>query len=394
MRIAHVVPSYLPAVRYGGPIFSVHALCRELSARGHEVEVFTTNLDGAGVSAVPLDKPLSVDGVKVRYFFADVSRRLSWSPSMARALKRELPRLDAVHIHTIFLWPTWAAARIATRHGLPYVLSPRGMLVKDLIQRRSRLAKSVWIKLIERRNLERASAIHVTSEIETAELQRFNWHLPQVTAIPNGVDVLQPATAAEPSDDIKQVMAEQPLALFLGRISWKKGLDRLLHALARTTTARLAIVGPDDEHLVLKLAQLSEQLQIRDRVSFIPRVVRGSDKDHLFAAARVFVLPSYSENMGNVVLEAMQRGVPVITTPEVGAAEIVREAGSGLVVDGEPEALGSTIERLIKNRALAESMGAAGKRHVTEHYTWAQIAARMEQLYARIIGEGARRRRA
>jgi glycosyltransferase involved in cell wall biosynthesis len=373
-------------MRYGGPIFSVHALCRELSARGHDIEVFTTNTDGAGVSAVPLDEPLSLDGVKVRYFSADVSRRLSWSPSMARALKRELPRADAVHIHTVFLWPTWAAARLAARQRVPYVLSPRGMLVKDMIKQRSRVAKSAWIKLIERNNAERASAIHVTSETEAAELRRFNWRLRQFVSIPNGVDALSLGTAGEPSEDIKRIMGEQPLVLFLGRISWKKGLDRLMHALARTTTARLAIVGPDDEHLVPKLVVLAEEMQLQGRVSFIPRMVTGNDKEHLFAAARVFALPSYSENMGNTVLEAMQRGVPVVTTPEVGAAEIVREAGGGIVVDGEPEALGSAIERLVGNRALAESMGAAGNRHVIAHYTWPQIAARMEQVYARIVG--------
>src|SRR2546421_472681 len=107
MRILQVVPTYYPAVRYGGPIFAVHGLCR---------------------------------------------------------------------------------ARAARNVGIPYVLSPRGMLVKDLIARRSRLAKSAWIRLIERANVEQATAIHLTSQLEAAELARFGWRLPRLAVIPNATD--------------------------------------------------------------------------------------------------------------------------------------------------------------------------------------------------------------
>jgi len=65
MRILHVVPSYLPAVRYGGPIFAVHGLCRALAARGHKLHVFTTNIDGPGITATPVATPVDLDGVQV-----------------------------------------------------------------------------------------------------------------------------------------------------------------------------------------------------------------------------------------------------------------------------------------------------------------------------------------
>ena len=150
MRFLHVVPTYLPAVRYGGPIHSVHGLCAALAARGHDVHVFTTNVDGPRDSDVPLDRPVTMDGVNVRYFPSTRMRRLYWSPPMARALQAELSGFDVVHLHSVFLWPTWGAARSARRHAVPYVLSPRGMMVKDLIQRKSRWLKRAWIGLIER----------------------------------------------------------------------------------------------------------------------------------------------------------------------------------------------------------------------------------------------------
>jgi glycosyltransferase involved in cell wall biosynthesis len=203
MRILHVVPTYLPAVRYGGPIFAVHGLCRALASRGHEIEVVTTNINGSGKSEVPVGVPVWMDGVQIRYFSSNFLRRLSWAPSLARALKLEVSGFDVVHLHSVFLWPTWAAGRLARRADVPYLVSPRGMLVKDLIERRSNIVKVAWINLIEKSNLERASAIHVTSELEGAELMRFNWKLPQVVMIANGVEEVEGDTKAESSPDVE-----------------------------------------------------------------------------------------------------------------------------------------------------------------------------------------------
>jgi len=353
------------------------------------VEVFTTSVDGAEDSPVPLGIPVLLDGVYVTYFPSKALRRLFWSPPLARALNGEVASCDVVHLHSVFLWPTWAAARLARKKSVPYLVSPRGMLVEELIQRRSRIVKSLWIKVIERKNLEKASAIHVTSGIEAEELRRFAWRFPPIEIIPNGVDELVSYARSEVSADVEEIAALQPLVLFLGRISWKKGLDRLLNAFALTSVPKLAIVGPDDEGLVPRLAQQARDLQIADRVRFLPRSVLGADKEHLYASARVFVLPSYSENFGNTVLEAMQRGLPVIATPEVGAAEIVIEAKAGLVVRGDAEPLSVAIDQLTETDALAASMGAAGRNHVTEHYGWSRVAAQMEGLYANLARSAA-----
>jgi glycosyltransferase involved in cell wall biosynthesis len=380
MRILHVIPSYLPAVRYGGPIFATHGLCKALAARGHEVQVLTTNIDGPGNSPVPIALPVNLEGVQIRYFPCPLLRRLYWAPALGRALDSEIGKFDIVHLHSVFLWPTWAAARAARKAGVPYVLSPRGMLVRELIRRRSRLAKSAWISLIEKSNIERSAAIHLTSELEASELERFGWRFPRLAVIPNGIDEPLPA-AGEISGEIDAITAAQPLVLFLGRLSWKKGLDRLLRAFARSRTGKLAIVGTDDEGLAPQLEKLATDLRIADRVCVLARTVIGSEKERLFAAAKLFVLSSYSENFGNTVLEAMRRRVPVVVTPEVGAAEIVRQSAGGIVAQGDAEAFGAAIGYLLDNPNLARSMGEAGQRHAITHYTWAGISARMEELY-------------
>jgi glycosyltransferase involved in cell wall biosynthesis len=382
MRILHVVPTYLPATRYGGPIVAVHSLCRALAARGHTVEVFTTSIDGPVDTAVRYDRPVMLDGVKVRYFASRRLRRLSYAPGLMQSLHDEISGADVVHLHSAFLWPTWRAARLSRKTRIPYVVSPRGMLVKTLIASRNRLIKSAWIALIERANLEQAAAIHATSAIEAEEIQKFGWRLPRIAVVPNGVDAVEQAASQDaPPADMAALAGRQPLVLFFGRLAQVKGLDRLLRAFARTRRGTLAIVGNDYEGLAAGLADMARQLQIDDRVRIVPRTITEAEKECMFAAARVFVLPSYSESFGNVVLEAMQRGVPVIVTPEVGAAEVVRESGGGLVAGGDAQSLGAAIDRLTEDAATSAAMGEAGRAHVSGRYGWPSVAARMESLY-------------
>src|SRR6478609_2951217 len=106
MKILHVVPTYYPAVRYGGPIQSVHGLASALAAQGHDVHVYTTNVDGQGVSPVALDRPTLLDGVTVQYFATGVGRRIYRSPRMRQALDLNVASFDIVHLHSVFLWPT------------------------------------------------------------------------------------------------------------------------------------------------------------------------------------------------------------------------------------------------------------------------------------------------
>lgn len=386
MRILHVLPAYYPAIRYGGPVVAVHGLTRALAARGHSVEVMTTNADGAGSSDVPLNEPVIHDGVTIRYFAPTTMRRIFRAPEMAPALRQTIRSFDLVHIHQMYHWPAWVTARTAWAHDVPYVVSPRGMLVKELIARRSYFAKTAWISLFDRPSLEKASAIHATSDLEQAELERFHFNWPPVSAIPNGVDDPLPVPGkAAVASDIDAATAAKPFVLYLGRLSWKKGLERLVRAFAITLSGALVIAGPDEEGLAVRLLSMVAELGIADRVHILPRIIGGAEKEFLFANARGFVLPSYSENFGNTVMEAMRRGVPVITTPQVGTADIVRRAGGGIVTSGEPEALSYAMTRFMNHPSLAQSMGAAGRSHAAVHYGWPQIAERMEAFYAGFI---------
>jgi len=384
LRLLHIVPTYLPALRYGGPIRSVHALCRELAAAGHDVHVFTTSVDGPSDSDVPLMRPVDLEGVKVTYFPSRVLRRLYWSPPMQRALSASTASFDVVHLHAVYLWPILAGARAARAHCIPYVVSPRGMLVPELIRRKSRWVKEAWIKLIERPNLEAAAAIHATSTVEAGHLADFGWRLPRIAMIPHGVDDPPPPSDKSLSPDIAAAIAAGPLVLAFGRISWEKGLDRLIAALAQTPAARVVIAGDDADGHAAFLASEAERFGVVQRVTILPRHVGGVDKEALFAAARLFAMTSLSENFGIAAFEAMRRGVPVLATPDVGMSEIVKATGAGMVVEPTPAAIAAGLGTMFGDAEACRRQGEIGQRHVIEHYGWPAIARRMAALYRSI----------
>ncbi|MDE2579606.1 MAG: glycosyltransferase, partial [Hyphomicrobiales bacterium] len=370
MRILHVAPTYFPAVRYGGPIYSTHGLCKALAARGHDVHVFTTNVDGDGVSAVPLDAIAMLDGVKVRYFPAGFGRRLYRSPQMGAALENEIASFSIVHTHSVFLWPPAVAARKARRKGVATVVSPRGMLVADLIQARSRAVKTAWINMVDRANVENADVVHVTSPVERREIENLGLTTRAFATIPNGIDL--PA-------EKQRVAHAAPFVLCLGRLNWKKGLDRLILAMRNVPQARLVIAGNDEENYTAQLRAIAEAARVLDRVQFVGHV-EGESKFQLMRDCAVFALASRSENFGNVALEAMACGAPLVLTPEVGFAAEAEQAGAAVVVAGDPEPFGVAIARVLASPGMRERMRTAGMA-AARSYSWADIAARMERVY-------------
>lgn len=379
MRVLHVVPTYLPATRYGGPIYSVHELCRSLCKESLEVHVATTNVDGKEDSQVPLREPVNVDGVRVWYFPCPMLRRIYWSPGMARFFAARLESFDLVHLHSVFLWPTNRAARIAKASGVPYILAPRGMLDANLIRRKSRWKKTAWLKFVEERTLAGAARLHVTSIIEYQEALHLGMPLPPRLLIPNGVRAPLPSCSSE-----ERIQTGKTI-LFLGRINWKKGLDRLIPVLSALSESELIIAGNDEEKLTPKLRKLARECGVEERVHFLGEV-RGRQKEELFRSARVFVLPSYGENFGNAVLEALQYGCPVVLTKEVGLAEEVRSSGAGLVVDGDQRSLASALHRLMDDPQAGLQMGMNGRRLIEQRFTWDRIAKSMIDAYQELIG--------
>ncbi len=380
MKILHVMPTYLPAVRYGGPMFSVHALCRNLAALGHDVHVCTTSIDGPGDFEVPLGVPVELDGVKVWYFRADRLRRLAVSSGMRTWIGERMGQFDLLHTHTVYLWPPWRAARAARAMDVPYVMAPRGMLVPEMIARRKWLAKTLWLKLLEWPNLAGADALHFTSELERMDAERLGIPVRRAAVIANGIDLEEVLVSGGSREDTEPA----PFVLHLGRINWKKGLDRLVRAMAQAPDIRAVIAGNNEESCRESLERLARECGVADRVRFLDPVY-GAAKWRLLGAARALVLPSHSENFGNAVLEAMAAGKPVVVSPGVGLAAAVRASGCGMVVEPEPGALAAALEQLWRDEPLCRSMGERGRALVEREYSWPCIAGQVVDLYRSIL---------
>jgi glycosyltransferase involved in cell wall biosynthesis len=387
VKVLQVVPTYTPAWRHGGPIGAVHGLAKALVEQGHEVTVYTTNVHGDEVLQVPVGQPVDIDGVDVRYFGVSWPRRLYRSPGMGHALARGVRGFDVVHVHSVFLWPGFAVARSAGRACVPYLVSPHGMLVRELVRRRGRWRKLIWLHLVERRNLAGAAGIHVASLLEWADIKEFGLPLPRVVEVPFGVDTepFGPDEEARISTSVRAILDRPPFVLYLGRINWKKGLDRLIAALAHCPGARLVVAGNDEEAYRAVLERMALESGVAERIVF-PGPVLGADKAALLHRASALVLPSYSENFGVVVVEAMAAGCPVVVTPQVGLAPTVEEVGAGVVTDGDPLVLGKALRELLADPERRVEMGRNGIRAVGDRFAWPVVARRMAAAYQELIG--------
>jgi glycosyltransferase involved in cell wall biosynthesis len=382
LRILHVTAAYYPAVRYGGPIRTVHGLCAALVRRGHDVHVYTTTLDGDHDLEVPVDQPHELDGVSVRYFPVPAFRRLAWAPALTQRLRESIYDFDVVHTHGTFQLPMAIAARVAARTGVPYVCAPHGMLMQEAIRRKSRWLKGSWINLVARRTLRQAAAVQVTATLEGTDLLAQSLvRTDRLVLVLNGLD--PPATHL-PLSQTPYANLPPRYALFLSRINWKKGLDRLITAWQHVPSLPLVIVGNDEERYQLKLEALARSLGLSDRVLFAGPAA-DQHKWALYEQAQLFLLPSYSENFGVVVGEAMAMGCPVVVTPDVGMAEHVRAAGAGVVIGNEPVQLSEAVNALLRDEAGRREMGRRGREVARRLLSWDGIAAQMEALYVRTL---------
>jgi glycosyltransferase involved in cell wall biosynthesis len=344
------------------------------------VEGFTTDADGTDRLAVPIAVPVERDGVAVFYFRREVPRRLYRSRRLGVAVRERVAEFDVVHLHSTFLWPTWVAARAAERARVPYVVSPRGMLVEELIALRGRFRKRLWIRFVERRTLSRAASIHVTSDRELDDLRALGLEVARTEVIPNGVDLDSPGDEPDRGPADLDRLAAEPFVLFLGRLTPKKQLPRLLEAMALVPDLRLVVAGGDDEGQGESLVRRATALGIKGRVEFVGDV-RGTLKRVLLERCITLVLASRSENFGNAVVEAMAARRPVVVTEEVGASTIVRESGGGVVVEGTPAALAAALRSLHDDPRHASDLGEKGAAFVRRELRWDRIRARFDMLY-------------
>jgi len=397
LKILHVVPSVAPAWRYGGPVVAAYGMTRALVRRGHDVTVFTTNIDGDGYLNVPTGEPVDMDGVQTTYFPVQRPRWYYYSQPMGVALRERVRDFDLVHTHSIFLWPTTTAAKRAREADVPYVVRPAGMLQADHLSKSygsglstlvSRAKKQLYMATFGKSDIGGASAVHFTSADEVAT---------SILDVSRPVSFLAPLGVDLPSDDLAPArqslrnryreIGDRKIILFLSRLDPVKGLDALLDAVSSLSHRDdwiLGIAGGGTAEYESELAGIAEVLGLSKRVIFLG-MVTGDAKWQLLREADIFVLPSYQDSFGIAAVEAMAAGVPVVVSSGVGIHQSVEEAGAGLVTAPESAALATAIGRLLDNDELRAKMGAEGKWLAEQRFSWDAVISQTETMYEEVL---------
>lgn len=386
MRVLHVIPSL--AVRDGGPAKAEVEECRELLRRGHDAAIYTTDVDGRGRLDVPLRRPVEVEGVNVTYFATSVDHYYKYSSAMAAALNGDVRKYDLVHINSLYQFPSTAAAYYCRKHGVPYILRPHGALGPSLFRRHA-LRKRLYELLIEQRNLDAAAATHFTSaeEMRLAESSGLRF---RGVVVPLGVDVEDRLTGwGSAADELWPELRGNKVLLFLSRINFVKGLDILAPAFAeiyrRHADARLVIAGPDNDGYGARVrGWLAGSGALR--ATTFTGMVSGERKAALLGRADMFLLPSYSESFGIVVVEAMAAGLPMVISNRVNIWREIDAARAALVVNPDAREVAKAISTLLDSPALGKEMGARGRRLARERFSWSGAGDQLVGLYREIVG--------
>jgi len=382
LRILHVIGDLAPAS--GGPAKAGFEMARALARRGHEVSIYTTDL------GQPTNAPGEQirDGVQIRLFPLQMPRPWLTSWPLRKALARDLPKFDLLHLHSLYLFHDWAAGGLARRIAKPYLVRPHGTL-DPYIHRRRRWKKSIFEHWFQNRVLAGAAAIHYTAEEEMRLAEPFAQGAPGVV-VPNGLDPADytnlPARGSFRARFPE--IGERSILLFLSRINFKKGLDILARAVGRLARRdlHLVIAGPDGGYLA-ETRRFVAEAGIAQQTTFTG-MLAGREKLAAFTDASLFVLPSYSENFGIAVVEAMACGLPVLISDRVNIWREVVADGAGLAAACEPSAFAERIASMLMNPSALAIMGCAGRSSVARRYDWAKIALRLEQVYGTVMAGG------
>jgi glycosyltransferase involved in cell wall biosynthesis len=369
----------------------VKGLSTALARQQIDVTILTTNSNGdVGQPPldVPLNQPIAQDGYTVYYFPCSLFRRYKFSLGLLRWLSQNAADYDLAHIHALFSPVSTAAAIVARSRQLPYILRPLGTLdPADL--RKKRYFKQIYAALWERKNIAKAAAIHFTSPQEAKISHRFGAQTRDMI-VPLGVDLPRPFPAIGAARERWQIPPQNPLILFLSRIEPKKGLDLLLPALEAILEQgidfhfALAGANPQDPDYERRIRDRIAQSPLHSRTT-ITGFIGGTEKVSLLQDADVFVLPSYYENFGIAVAEAMAAGTAVVISDQVHIWPDIERGQAGWVASCAVEPLTNTLKSALSDRADWQQRGRNAQAYAEAHYSWDAIAQQTLDEYAKIL---------
>ncbi len=362
MRIIHTVPDI--SNEASGPSYSVARLCATLIEQGQDVTLVA--LDSAPMASPP--------AFLKTFQLGFGPRRLGRSPTMKLWLNQKaiLHEVDLFHNHSLWMMPNVYPGQVASKYNTPYVVSPRGCFTEYAMTIGSKIKHIFW-PLVQKPALNKVSLFHATAESEYADIRRMDFHQP-VAVIPNGIDL--PEFLPKKPKDSRTL-------LFLGRIHPNKGLDMLFSAWKevqdRFTDWHLCIVGPDESAYSSQMQKQANDLSLK-RIEFAGPLY-GDRKWQAYADADLFILPSYSENFGMAVAEALAAGTPAIVTKGAPWGGLEKNKAGWWIDIGLDPLVTCLEDALAYPSENLNRMGNAGREWMQKEYSWLKVATMMTETY-------------
>ena len=350
----------------------VDLLARNMTAVGLNQTIIS-----AGDSPIP--PPAGVEAVNVS--IPSRGRAWRWSPGFAPTLRRLLADHPhaVMHLHGLWMSEQWIAARIAHAEGVPFLITPHGML-NHWMNFSQGWARS-WQKQLYWTGLAHPAFRHaaVVQAVTRQERENIRMYLPraQVEVIPNAVDLTEIDAHPHASGDLDRTL------LFIGRIHPIKGVRTLIEAFAQAGLSRewrLLVVGPEEiPEFKAELIRRVSDLGLSERVTFLGPVF-DEQKWALYRKAWTVVMPSYSEVIGMVNLESAACETPTITTVATGLEDWTD--GGGILIRPDISELAQALRQATSWDELERrERGKAARALVEREYSWAVIRQKWYDLY-------------
>ncbi|HEX8847107.1 MAG TPA: glycosyltransferase [Pyrinomonadaceae bacterium] len=377
MRVLQVIPSVTP--ESGGTGRSIPALCKALAKAGVETVLYTAHTPGDNLTIEPGHEPY-----EVRMFTAGAGR-LYASYRMFREIRSRGSEFDLIHLHSIWNPIVTAAAAAARKRGIPYILSPHGMLNKTCLQRQQTL-KRICAALYERNTVEHAMSLQFSSSAECRD-SRVRWfNYPEHFLAPNGIELNDAEIEAGAFRRRFPELADKRIMLFLGRLHAIKGLELQFQALEKLVgqypELRWVLIGPNEGEW--------ERIQKLVRASGLDSYVRwlgpivGPERLAALADADVVLQSSFYECHSMTINEALAVGAPLVIT-DTANFDAIESAGAGYVVPRDSSKFANAIDSILQSPEGAAQMRLAGRRFAAEQLDWAYVAAQIKEAYAEIL---------
>ena len=368
-----VVNTYI-GVRSGGLRSGTINLCSALINSGHDVTLYSTDVDAKYEFSGNLRNKFVFFGVSTIIFKTDFCLFGNvFSRDMICDLKRNISNFDLVLIQSTYQLNSTLASFYCRLKKVPYILRPHGSLDPVLMSRRRTVIKKLYVTFFEKKSFCNALAIQYSS-IEEMEMTRAV--IPNAARsiiIPEGIDCQKYFSDKKYfGKDFYPLLSNQKVLIYLGRLHPKKGIELAIQAFASLLSchinAKFVIIGVGDKSYTRKLLELVSSLKINNDVIFVGQVSE-QEKLRFLHSADIYVLPSYGENFGISVVEALASGLPVIVSDKVAISSKLSSLQSAIVVECKHEQFVAAMKLLLLNPALCERLHTIGPSVAQEFFS-------------------------